>query len=325
MQVKSLKFVDLFCGIGGIRIGFENACRSRGLTARCVLSSEIQKDSVEVYSKNFGETPYGDVKKIDASAIEDFDVLLAGFPCQAFSISGKKLGFDDTRGTLFFDILRIVKQKKPFCILLENVKNLVGHDSGRTLATIISSLEIEGYVVKYKVLSSAKFGVPQVRERVYIVATLGGEYSFPNEDASLKCVDDILEGDVGEEFFLKRTDVKWVEKQDVRKAIKGKPLKVGIVNKGGQGDRIYATGSVGITLSAHGGGNGPGTGLYLVKGRVRRLTPRECSRMQGFPEWFKIDKNRRNAVRQFGNSVTVPVIERVSEKLLDLIEANHKK
>jgi len=173
MSKKTIKFIDLFAGLGGTRIGFQQACTELGDKSECVFTSEIKESAVEVYKHNFKNEPIsGDITKIDASKIPDFDFLLGGFPCQAFSAAGKRHGFNDTRGTLFFDVARILKAKQPKGFLLENVEGLVNHDKGNTLKTIISVLNGLGYKTNYKVLNANQFGVPQTRKRVYIVGSL---------------------------------------------------------------------------------------------------------------------------------------------------------
>ena len=167
--MKKLKFIDLFAGLGGTRIGFEQACEEKGIKPECVFTSEIKPYAVSIYQHNFdGSEVYGDITTIRADEIPNFDFLLAGFPCQAFSVAGNRKGFEDTRGTLFFDIARIIREKKPKGFLLENVEGLVSHDKGRTLQTIISVLQELGYFVDWKVLDSSEFGVPQRRKRIYI-------------------------------------------------------------------------------------------------------------------------------------------------------------
>ena len=172
-KLKSeMKFIDLFSGIGGFRMGFES------IGFKCVFSCEINPKCQEVYQANFNETPFGDISQVNPQDIDDFDVLVAGFPCQPFSICGKKLGFEDTRGTLFFEICRILKNKQPQVVILENVKHLIHHDRGKTLKVILSSLERLGYLVNYKILNAKDFGLPQHRERIFIIGTRKKEFKF---------------------------------------------------------------------------------------------------------------------------------------------------
>lgn len=313
---KSFSFIDLFAGIGGFRIALE---RTGGT---CAFSSEWDENSQNVYLKNFGEFPHGDITKIKETDIPEHDVLCAGFPCQAFSVSGKQLGFKDTRGTLFFDIARIAKHHQPDVLFLENVKNLANHDDGETLKTILGVLEEIGYSPFQNLLRSSDFGVPQARERVYIVAfrkDLGIEsFSFPEPIKKTKVVKDILEPEraVSPNCYINRKDMKLYRDQmaisDPRK-----PLQIGTINNGGQGERIYSIYAAGITLSAYGGGAASKTGAYLIDEKIRKLTPRECARMQGFPENFKLPENRNIAYKQFGDSVSVPVLEMIFSNILE--------
>ena len=168
-MTKSISFIDLFCGIGGFRVAANMVCNERGIEPRCVFSSDIDPDAQDAYEANFGERPYGDITQISTAAIPDHDVLFAGFPCQPFSICGDRKGFDDARGTLFFHIARILTEKRPEAFVLENVKQLVGHDNGKTFGRILEVLDALGYSVAYRVLNALHFGVPQKRERVFIV------------------------------------------------------------------------------------------------------------------------------------------------------------
>ena len=309
----SLTFIDLFAGIGGFRLALEQ------LNSKCVFTSEWDKGSAKVYFNNFNDMPFGDITKIDENTIPDHDVLCAGFPCQAFSISGKRLGFADTRGTLFFDIERIVKQKKPKVVFLENVKNLLKHDNERTFNIILQKLEKLDYKVFYKLLRSSDFGVPQARERVYIVGFRNdlniNSFKFPEPILETKTVRDILEENPPENTFIDRDDIVF---NNHKKTIKNarKPHRIGTISKGGQGERVYSIDASGITLSAYGGGPGAKTGVYLVNDRVRKLTPREAARMQGFPETFILDEKTHKALKQFGDSVSVPVIKKIYDSIL---------
>lgn len=230
--MKKIKFIDLFAGLGGTRIGFEQACENHGYTPECVFTSEIKKSAVEAYLNNFRENSInGDITEIDVNEIPSFDFLLAGFPCQPFSAAGSRQGFADTRGTLFFEIERIIKQKKPTGFLLENVEGLVGHDKanpndkiGRTLKTILDKLVFLGYKVNYKVLDSIDFGVPQSRKRIYIVGHLKNEISLDNFSISRKCLGEILEENlpVLDTPFVKSLLSKYCVKDLEGKSIKDK-------------------------------------------------------------------------------------------------------
>lgn len=312
-KAHGFSFIDLFAGIGGFRLALE---KQGGV---CVFSSEWDKNSQKTYSDNFGEIPHGDITKIKASTIPPHDVLCAGFPCQAFSISGKRLGFDDTRGTLFRDIARIAKFHKPRILFLENVKNILKHDNGNTIHVIKNTLEEIGYTPHIQMLRSSDFGVPQARERVYFIAFRNDldikNFKFPVGNSKVKVVKDILEENPDKECYIVRNDIQ-INKKNPIIVDKRKPMQIGTINKGGQGERIYSVNAAGITLSAYGGGAASKTGAYQVNGKIRKLTPRECARMQGFPEKFVLPTKRNIAYKQFGDSVSVPVLENVFNSVL---------
>ncbi len=312
---KTFSFIDLFAGIGGFRLALES------FGGTCIFSSEWDKNSQAVYESNFDELPHGDITRIKEENIPVHDVLCAGFPCQSFSISGKRLGFSDTRGTLFFDIARIVEYHHPKILFLENVKNLARHDGGKTLQVILNTLKELGYDIFHKVLRSSDFGVPQARERIYLVGFRNDlnvkDFYFPDPQNESKIVKQILENvPITDKVFINRSDIKIYGDEKAIKNIR-KPLQVGIINKGGQGERIYSIYSAGITLSAYGGGAASKTGAYLVSGKIRKLTPRECARMQGFPETFILPSNKNLAYKQFGDSVSVPVIEAIFKEIIN--------
>ena len=314
-MVNQLNFIDLFAGIGGFRIALENQ------GANCVFSSEWDKYAQMTYKENFGDIPQGDITKIKETDIPKHDILCGGFPCQAFSISGKQRGFKDTRGTLFFDIARIVEHHQPKVLFLENVKNLTKHYHGNTLKIILRTLEDLGYNVFYEVLKASYYSVPQARERIYIVCfrkDLGiTNFDFPKPTNKKIYVKDILEDDIkAKDCIVNRTDVKFWKKDETPSL---KPIQIGQINNGGQGERIYSINGHAITLSAYGGGVAGKTGAYLVNGNIRRLTPRECARVQGFPEWFKIPVSKSQAYKQFGNSVSVPVIDAVFKQITNTL------
>ncbi len=197
-----IKFIDLFAGIGGFRYAMQNAGNELGFEAKCVFSSEIDKECQRAYEVNFGEIPHGDITKISTDSIPDHDVLLAGFPCQPFSIIGNMKGFEDTRGTLFFEIARIIEKKKPIAFILENVKLLVGHNKGKTLNRILETLESLGYHATYKVLNALDFGLPQKRERIFIVGfRFPCFFNWPSSKITMKPLIEILEKKVPKEFY----------------------------------------------------------------------------------------------------------------------------
>jgi len=311
--LSGMTFIDLFAGIGGFRLALES------LRGKCVYSNEWDKYARQVYYENYGEIPDGDITKIDESAIPEHDILCAGFPCQAFSISGKQKGFEDSRGTLFFDVARIVKCKKPKIIFMENVKNFATHDNGKTLAVIENIIKELGYSFSYQVLNAVNYGVPQNRERIYMICfrnDIGIErFQFPKPFKLTKHVEDYLlpEEQIAEKYYVDRPDIYISRESD--NEYSEKPLKLGIVNKGGQGERIYSTKGIAITLSAYGGGVFAKTGGYLVNGRYRRLVPRECARIMGYPDEFKIVSNDNQAYKQFGNSVVIDVLQLIAEQI----------
>jgi DNA (cytosine-5)-methyltransferase 1 len=305
--MAGFKFIDLFCGIGGFRFALEEH------GGECVFSSDNDPHAQESYELNFGEKPFGDVTALDALDAPPHDVLCAGFPCQPFSISGKQLGFEDARGTLLYHVLRIAKYHQPKILFLENVKNYGGHDGGRTLATTIQMLDSLGYDCHHAILNASRYGVPQKRERIYFVCfrkDLGlTEFSFPEptdedvaiEDILLPLGDPRLEG-----LFIHRRDTAL--STDLPTERKLRPLRIGTISKGGQGERIYSVKGHAVTLSAFGGGVGAKTGMYLVDGVPRRLHPEECRRVMSFPEGFKLHPKRNICYKQFGNSVAVKMI-----------------
>lgn len=313
-KLKDIKVIDLFAGIGG----FHLALSSFG--AKIVFASEWDKDAANVYSKNFSLIPHGDITKIDEKTIPDHDILCAGFPCQAFSISGNRKGFDDSRGTLFFDVARIAKEKKPKILFLENVKNLAAHDSGKTFQVIQNVLDSIGYDVYSRVLDSAEYGSAQSRKRIYIVCfrkDMGiTNFEFPEPTKTHQYVKDIVCNENVEKYVITRNDIV-ISKDDSDIECTTKPFRIGIVNKGGQGERIYSPKGKAITLSAYGGGAGAKTGLYMIDGKIRKLTPRECARLQGFPDTYKIADKDTVAYKQFGNSVVVDVLQLIVQKITD--------
>lgn len=300
-------FIDLFAGLGGFRLALES------LGANCIYSNEWDKSVQEVYNNNFGNIPEGDITKINEKNIPDHDILCAGFPCQAFSISGKQRGFEDSRGTLFFDIARIVKEKKPKIVFMENVKNFASHDNGKTLEIVKNTMEELGYNFHQKVLNSVDYGIPQKRERIYMVCFRKDlkifNFNFPETLKLTKHVEDYLLDDINmtEHLYVNRKDTYYNNLVDNKYS--NKPIRLGIVNKGGQGERIYSIKGIAITFSAYGGGVFAKTGGYLINGRPRRLHPRECARLMGYPDTYKICDSDNQAYRQLGNSVVIDVLQ----------------
>ena len=317
------KYIDLFAGVGGFHLAMD----SMGMD--CVFASEWDKNAAAVYKKNFGIDPSGDITKIDANDIPKHFMICGGFPCQAFSISGKRLGFADTRGTLFFDVARIVKEHKPSVLFLENVKNFAQHDGGKTLKTVKRVLEELGYVVFYKVMNAAEYGFPTARQRIYIVGfkkDLGVDpvvgFEFPSKKgiapALKKYLDkkaniDALKVSKKSTISDEKNNVKYIK---IFRAKRGaSPIRIGSIAGGGQGDRIYSPEGPAITLSAYGGGNAAKTGAYLIDGVVRKLSPRECANIMGFPKKFKLPLKASQAYKQFGNSVVVGMISAIVSQI----------
>ncbi|GMO68022.1 MAG: DNA cytosine methyltransferase [Endomicrobiia bacterium] len=306
------KFIDLFCGVGGFRVALEK----RGL--ECVFSSDIDRWAQEAYKKNFGEKPAGDITEISASKIPKHDILCAGFPCQAFSISGKRAGSSDPRGKMFYEIHRIAKYRKPLALLLENVKNILTINGGDVMKTIETKLGEIGYDLHKRVLNASYFGIPQARQRVYFVALrkdmkklANPSLEWPKGNEKEVFLGDILEKEVDKDFFIdrKRKDIRILKREnEVKKRLA--PIRVGIVNKGGQGERIYSPKGHAVTQSAYGGGVGARTGLYKTKQGIRRLTITECKKVMGFSAKHYVSDGTQG-YQQLGNAVVPEMIGRV--------------
>lgn len=297
----SFKMIDLFAGIGGIRMGLES------IGGECVFTSEWDKPAQVTYQANFEELPYGDITKIEPEEIPPFDILLAGFPCQPFSQAGKKLGLTDTRGTLFFDIAKIVEHHMPTVIFLENVKRFRSHDGGRTFETIKSILEGLGYEIHAQVLNAKDFGVPQNRERIYIIGFLGkADFTFPKPTGKKTRLGDILEKKVDPKYTI--SDKLWAGHQRRKKQHreKGNGFGYSMFDENSE----YTS-----TISARYYKDGSEI-LIEQKGKnPRKLTPREAARLQGYPDDFIIPVSDAQAYKQFGNSVAVPVIRAVAKEI----------
>ncbi|HEP1795191.1 TPA: DNA (cytosine-5-)-methyltransferase [Streptococcus suis] len=306
--------IDLFAGIGGIRLGFQ---KNGGKT---VFSSEWDKFAQKTYRVNYGEIPHGDITQIDEKDIPDHDILLAGFPCQPFSMAGLKRGFDDVRGTLFFDIARILKEKRPKAFLLENVKNLRTHDKGNTLRVILSVLdELNYYVPTPQVLNAYNFGVPQNRERIMIVGfnkdylpTDFDEFIFPSGEKDEKVVvGDILESEVDDKYTISNKLYQGHLQRKQQHKAKGNGFGFSLFSK----ESKYTS-----TISARYYKDGSEALIEQSGRNPRMLTPRECARLQGFPEEFIIPVSNAQAYKQFGNSVCVNVIDAVAKEMISFLE-----
>lgn len=299
-------FIDLFAGIGGIRIGFES------VGGECVFTSEWDAPAQKTYQANFGELPHGDITKILPEEIPPFDILLAGFPCQPFSQAGLKKGFEDTRGTLFFDVARIIKHHKPEVVFLENVRNLATHDKGNTLKVIIGTLNDLGYKVSYKILNAKNFGLPQNRARVYIIGFKNPsiDFIFPESLSTKTKLGDILEKNVDAKYTI--SDKLWAGHKRRKKEHKEKGNGFGysLFNA----DSEYTS-----TISARYYKDGSEI-LIEQKGKnPRKLTPREAARLQGFPDSYIIPVSDNQSYKQFGNSVAVPVIKTLAKQILNCL------
>lgn len=322
---NEIRFIDLFAGIGGFRYAFqESGCK-------CVFSSEFNEACQKTYFNNYGDYPSGDITKIDENSIPDFDILCAGFPCQPFSICGKKMGFEDTRGTLFFDVCRIIKAKKPSVVVLENVKHLINHDKKRTFTVIINTLSELGYNVTYKVLDSSKFGVPQCRERIIIVGCKEGAFDFNDmRQSKPTCIRDILDKS-GDFEILDKSQYTLLDANYVKRQKTGL-IFCGYRNKGTwkkgvrpnteylsrchrQPNRIYSVDGIHPTIPSQ-----ETSGRFWIyipeQDIVRKLTLTECYKLMGFPATFKMDSNKGNAYKQCGNSVVIPMIYELAQSIL---------
>ena len=303
---KKFKFIDLFAGIGGIRIPFEE------FGGECVFSSEWDKFSQITYKANFGETPHGDITKINAEDIPEHDLLVGGFPCQAFSQAGLKKGFQDTRGTLFFDIARILKYHKPKAFLLENVKHLRGHDGGKTFKTIVNVLRELGYqTIEYKILNAKDFGVPQNRERIFIFGYIDFIFfEFPEPTKVQTKVGDILDDEVADNFTI--SDKMWTSAKRRKENNRKRGYGFGFSLFNNQSE--YTS-----TISARYYKDGSEIWIDQDGKNPRMLTPNEARKLQGFPEGFQIPVSNLQAYKQFGNSVSVPVIRAIAERIVKLL------
>lgn len=326
LPIKNPKFefIDLFAGIGGFRLALQN------LGGKCVFTSEWDKEAKKTYQANFGEVPFGDItkKKVKSYIPDNFDVLCAGFPCQAFSIAGKRGGFEDTRGTLFFDVAEIIKTKQPKAIFLENVKGLLNHDKGKTLQTILNVLrnDLEYYVPEPQIINAKLYGVPQNRERIYIVGFRKDldikDFEYPNPTDDTKVFADIKENNVvPTKYYLSTQYLQTLRAHKIRHENKGN----------GFGYEIISDYSIANAIVV--GGMGRERNLVIdnritdftpttkIKGEVnregiRRMTPREWARLQGFPDNFIIPVADASAYKQFGNSVAVPAIQATAREIL---------
>ena len=306
--MKKIKFIDLFCGIGGFHYAIEDAAERLGFEAECVFASDIDKDASNAYKENFGIDSHCDITKVDAKDIPKHDILLAGFPCQAFSIIGARRGFDDTRGTLFFDIARILKEKQPKGFVLENVKQLKGHDGGRTLKVILDTLKDLGYDAQFKVLNAKDFGLPQKRERIFIVGWKKNiKFDWLFDEVKMKPLSQVLEKKVYNFYYASQKIVDSRKLNVKVEQIKHKRPTIWHENKSGN----ISAYEYSCALRAGASYN------YLLVNGERRMTEREMLRLQGFPENFKIKHTYATLRRFAGNSLPIPAANAVIFELID--------
>lgn len=309
MNAQKLRYIDLFCGIGGFHYAMQKAAKRLKLQADCVFASDIDEKCRVAYRANFGLMPFGDITAIKAADVPDHDILLGGFPCQAFSIIGDRKGFADTRGTLFFEIARILKARKPSGFVLENVKQLAGHDKGRTLKVILNTCQELGYDVQVKILNALDFGLPQKRERIFIVGwqnKLDPAFSFEAELTPHISLSELLEENVSNKYFAS-AHIQSQRQQHAKpeQFQHGRPT-VWHQNKSGN----ISAYEYSCALRA-----GASYNYLLVDGR-RRLTEREMLRLQGFPDSHEIIGSYSDLRKQTGNALPVPVAEQVIHNLL---------
>lgn len=332
-MMEMYKSIDLFAGIGGVRMGFDHAFQEEIETT---FVSEWDKKAQETYMKNFNDSfeINGDITEIKEEDVPAHDILLAGFPCQAFSLAGQKKGFEDARGTLFFDVARIVKYHRPKVVFCENVKNLMSHDRGKTFTVIQNTLEELGYTVFRQILNSKNFGVPQNRERIYIVAFRNDiaphNFEFPQKiNDSVKIKDIIEEKEVSPKYYLSDVYLESLRKHKARHAEKGN----------GFGYEIREMDNIAGAIVC--GGMGRERNLIVderltdftpvthIKGEInreyiRKMTPREWARLQGFPDSYKLEVADTHLYKQFGNTVTVPVIEEIAKRIKEVLSEQPK-
>ncbi len=314
---SSINFIDLFCGIGGFHLGVTSAASALKLNAECVWACDIDRWAKETYHANFGVEVQDDITKIEAQDIPDHDLLCAGFPCQAFSVFGKMQGFADTRGTLFFDIARVLEAKRPAMFILENVKQLMTHHQGKTISVILEALKSLDYTVEFRALDARDFGLPQKRERVIFIGrrndlapeTGFADFRWPEYIVPMKPLSEILTADVAEKYYTSDR-IRESRKANVKANVKGNGVN-------GSAPLIYhenKSGHVSAYPFACALRSGSSHNYLLVNGE-RRLTERELLRLQGFPDSYEITSSYTQARRQTGNAVPAPMIEAVAKEL----------
>lgn len=326
--MKKYKVIDLFAGIGGIRKGFESA------GFEIVYGNEYDKFCCQTYRANFGEIDERDIALVKSDEIPDFDVLLAGFPCQPFSMAGNQKGFEDPRGVLFYEVARIIKDKQPKAFLLENVKNLKNHNKGETFKAIMNTLEKDlGYTVYSTILNSKDFGLPQSRERIYIVGFKNKiSFDFPEKSNLKPKLSDILEkGPVDEFYYLSQKYYEGLANHKARHSAKGSGFGFDILDINGISHSLVV-GNMGRErnlIKDHITKNAYCKGMDKAKTKnslgVRKLTIRECARLQGFTDDFIFPVTKTQAYKQLGNTVSIPVVKAIAKKIRKTLDKEQKK
>lgn len=322
------KIIDLFSGIGGFRIAFSNHDCS------CVFSSDIDKPARETYFNNFGVIPSGDIKKVNEYDVPDHDILTGGFPCQAFSIAGKRLGFDDTRGTLFFDVARIMKAKKPKAFLLENVSGLISHDNGNTIKTIESTLQDLGYTFSWSLLNAKDYGVPQNRNRWYCVGIRNDiakklhinknklhEMVFPKKIKLSYRLKDIIDAKSSlKEYSATKRAMENINKRllDFKSSDRYDKDNYVLANNVRPSKVSFSSNNISPCLTAKMGTGG--NNVPIIVELSRKLTENECLKIMGFPEWYKIKQNNSQSYKQIGNSVVVPILDILAGNIVRILK-----
>lgn len=311
--MKNFKFIDLFCGLGGFRIALEK------IGGQCVFSSDNNLEVCKVYEKNFNDNPYSDITEISEESIPNYDVLCAGFPCQPFSIAGKRMGFNDSRGTMFFEVARILKYTKPKIAFLENVSGIVSHDSGRTIKVIINTLEELGYKVNTKIMNAKDYGIPQNRNRWYCVAIrkdiYNNNFEFPKKCDLKYTIDDIIVKKSKKEYLSTEVALNNINKHIEKFKKNGRYNKkenLIIANEIRASKCNFRSDGISPCLTAKMGTGG--NNIPVVVKYKRKLTEQECLKIMGFPESYKIKENNMQSYKQIGNSVVVPLIYEIAKE-----------
>lgn len=311
--MKKFKFIDLFCGLGGFRIAMEK------IGGKCIFSSDNNIEVCKVYEENFGDNPYSDITEVSEKDIPQFDVLCAGFPCQPFSIAGKRMGFNDSRGTMFFEVARIIKYNKPKIAFLENVSGIVSHDSGKTIKIITNTLEELGYVVNTKIMNAKDYGIPQNRNRWYCVAIrkdiYNKKFEFPEKCDLKYTLNDIIENTKISDYNSTETAMnnifKFIDK--FKNSDRYNKENFIIANEIRASKCNFRCDGISPCLTAKMGTGG--NNIPVVVELKRKLTEKECLKIMGYPDEYKIRPNNMQSYKQIGNSVVVPLISEIAKKI----------